>query len=136
MDLINETFEQWMDGNNKPRMIQAVIGGADAFLEVADDPVSQARGFMHVTSIPKNHGIVFVHGEDVEHGYWMRNVTVPLSIAFVSAQGRIMEVIDMQPMSDIIHKPSKPYRYAIEMARGWFRENCANRSCQLPGILI
>jgi uncharacterized membrane protein (UPF0127 family) len=44
---------------------------------------------------------------------------------------RIIEVIDMQP-GVALYKPSKPYRYAVEMPLGWFDDNCKNSSCVIP----
>jgi uncharacterized membrane protein (UPF0127 family) len=113
------------------RTIKAKIGGAIATLEVADKAKDRAKGFMFRESCPKNHGILFLYDASVTTPYTMKNVKIPLSIAMLDENMRIIEVIDMQP-GVALYKPSKPYRYAVEMPFGWFDDNCKNSSCVIP----
>lgn len=53
---------------------------------------------------------------------WMKNTFLPLSVAFVDAQGRIINIEDMQPHSEDNHCAAAPARFALEMNQGWFRE--------------
>lgn len=110
------------------KSIEALIGGASAILEVADTPETRAKGFMFRESCPAHQGILFVYNENVETGYTMENVTIPLSIAFLNENMKIMEVIDMHPGVKL-YTPSQPYRYAIEMPQGWFDQNCNESNC-------
>ncbi len=50
----------------------------------------------------------------------MRNTLIPLSIAWLDANGTIVDIQDMQPQSDDVHVPSAPYVYALEANQGWF----------------
>ena len=53
----------------------------------------------------------------------MRDTHVPLSIAFIGAGGRIQEIRDMQPLDVTIVAPADEYRWALEVAQGWFAAN-------------
>src|SRR5690625_7114703 len=55
--------------------------------------------------------------------FWMKNTYLPLSIAFITAQGSISSMHDMQPKSTDTHCPSEPILYALEMNQGWFEKN-------------
>lgn len=47
---------------------------------------------------------------------------LPLSVAFVDAQGKVINIEDMQPQSEDNHCAAAPARFALEMNLGWFRE--------------
>jgi uncharacterized membrane protein (UPF0127 family) len=110
------------------KIIQANLGGAPATLEVADNDRDRENGFMFRETCPEHHGILFVYKEDVKIGYTMKNVSIPLSLALLDKNMRIIEVIDMQPGADI-YRPSQAYRYAIEMLQGWFDKHCDRSTC-------
>ncbi len=41
-------------------------------------------------------------------------------IAFIDVSGVIVGLDDMQPRTTDIHRPNRPYRYALEVNQGWF----------------
>jgi uncharacterized protein len=92
-------------------------------LEVAADPAARARGLMGRREVPAGTGMVFLYPDDVAEAYWMKNTLVPLSIAFVAADGRVVSVAEMTPCrADPCpsYAPAGPYRYAVELAAGAF----------------
>jgi uncharacterized protein len=92
-------------------------------LEVAADPEARARGLMGRREVPEGTGMVFLYPQDVAEAYWMKNTLVPLSIAFVAADGRVVSVAEMTPcQADPCpsYPPAGPYRYAVELAAGAF----------------
>jgi uncharacterized protein len=92
-------------------------------LEVAADPATRARGLMEREQVPKGTGMVFLYPADVAGAYWMKNTLVPLSIAFVAADGRVVSVAEMTPCKADpcpSYAPAGPYRYAVELAAGSF----------------
>lgn len=96
------------------------IGGISAYVEVASTPEARNRGLMFRESLPVDHGMLFVFEQDNLQCFWMRNTPLPLTIAFIDAQGRIINLGDMQPYSEAEHCPTRPMRYALEMRQGWF----------------
>jgi uncharacterized membrane protein (UPF0127 family) len=92
-------------------------------LEVAADPEARARGLMGRTEVPTGGGMVFLYPADVREAFWMKDTLVPLSIAFVAADGRVVSVAEMAPCrADPCrsYAPGGPYRYAVELAAGAF----------------
>jgi uncharacterized membrane protein (UPF0127 family) len=92
-------------------------------LEVAADPASRARGLMEREQVPPGTGMVFLYPTDVAEAFWMKNTLVPLSIAFVAADGRVVSVAEMTPCKADpcpSYAPAGPYRYAVELAAGSF----------------
>jgi uncharacterized protein len=92
-------------------------------LEVAADPDARARGLMGRRSVPPGSGMVFLYPGDVRESFWMKDTLVPLSIAFVAADGRVVSVAEMTPCTADpcpTYAPAGPYRYAVELAAGAF----------------
>ncbi len=87
----------------------------------ADDP-SRMQGLMFRKSLGQNEGMLFVFDEVTTHCMWMKNTFVPLSVAFLDASARIVNIADMTPQSEESHCASQPARYALEMRLGWFAE--------------
>jgi hypothetical protein len=50
----------------------------------------------------------------------MKNTIIPLSIAFIASDGRIVEIRDMRPNDLNSVKSSRSVRYALEVPQGWF----------------
>lgn len=90
---------------------------------VADEPDLRARGLMQRDRLPDGAGMVFVFPEAAERSFWMKNTTVPLSIAFVGADGRVVDIADMEPCTAEPcprYRSAAPAQYALEVAQGWF----------------
>lgn len=88
--------------------------------EVADRPASRARGLMYRESLADNHGMLFIFDAPSRQCMWMKNTPLPLSVAFIRADGRIANIAQMQPQTETIHCASEDVLYALEMAQGWF----------------
>lgn len=96
-------------------------------VEVADTPNLTTCGLMHRDSLPDNQGMIFVFQTDTNGGFWMKNTRIPLSIAYVSAAGRIVDILEMQPGAGQtnlpVYTPRATYRFAIEANAKWFERN-------------
>lgn len=88
--------------------------------ELAHTPEARQTGLMHRRSMPDNHGMLFVFTHDARHCMWMRNTFLPLSVAFLDADGRILNIEDMTPHTEDSHCAAAPARFALEMNQGWF----------------
>jgi uncharacterized membrane protein (UPF0127 family) len=99
--------------------------------EVASTPASRAQGLMQRRQMALHRGMLFVFTQDAGHCMWMKNTFLPLSVAFLDAQGRIINIADMQPQSEQNHCAVQVARYALEMNAGWF----ARRGIR-PGAVI
>ena len=118
--------------------------GADVKLCVRVEGTEQARerGLMNVGKLPDNEGDLFFWPEygnqDVVAPFWMKDTLIPLSIAFVSADGRVLEEQDMQAESEELHSPKAPYHFAIEANVGWYAKHALSpdATVDLPAALV
>jgi uncharacterized protein len=88
--------------------------------EVAYSDATRQIGLMFRRQMAANHGMLFVFPHDVQECMWMKNTLLPLSVAFIDAQGVIRNIGDMVPQTETPHCSAVPVRYALEMNRGWF----------------
>jgi uncharacterized membrane protein (UPF0127 family) len=94
------------------------IGSKRFTLEVADTTDSRTYGLMRRDSMPADHGMIFVFGEEEPRGFWMKNTRIPLDILYLDARGRVVSVKQMNPY-DLSSTPSDgPAQYAIELNKG------------------
>ncbi len=101
-------------------------GGAepvDVRVEIADDDAERQRGLMERTALAGDAGMLFVFGRERQLSFWMRNTLIPLSIAYIDADGRIVDIEDMEPLDDQTKHPSaEPAQYALEVNQSFFEE--------------
>ncbi|QRM18982.1 DUF192 domain-containing protein [Dechloromonas sp. TW-R-39-2] len=102
--------------------------------EVAANDQNRQVGLMNRKSMPQQHGMLFVFAQNNTHCMWMRNTLLPLSVAFVDADGYIINIEDMQPQTEDNHCARKPARYALEMNLGWFAQRGIKPGSKLNGI--
>lgn len=89
-------------------------------VEVAQTPEERAHGLMGRKHLGKDEGMLFIFEAEDYHGFWMKNTFLPLSIAFIGRDGRIVWIAEMKPLTLDSHDPPKPILYALEMNKGWF----------------
>lgn len=97
------------------------IGSVSIEAEVADDPAEQEAGLMFREKLADGQGMLFVMERPGPAGFWMKNTQIPLSIAYIDADGVIAEIHDLEPFNE------RPVRsiftrvaYALEVPQGWF----------------
>lgn len=92
-------------------------------LEWADVYQEREKGLMERSNLPENSGMMFVFEEPKTYCFWMKNTLIPLSIGFIDAQGRLVQIAHMQPKSLQHHCAKQPVLYALEVNQGWFERN-------------
>lgn len=102
-------------------------------VEVAATPVRRARGLMDRTHLADGAGMLFVFQDAGRHCFWMKNTTLPLSVAFLADDGTIVGTADMQPQTTDLHCASVPVRYALEVKQGDFERHGIRRGMQVSG---
>ncbi|MFZ2267817.1 MAG: DUF192 domain-containing protein [Azonexus sp.] len=102
--------------------------------EVAATDQNRQVGLMQRKSMAAQHGMLFVFTQANTHCMWMRNTLLPLSVAFLDEEGKIINVEDMQPQTEDNHCARRPARYALEMNLGWFSQRGLKAGTRLNGL--
>ncbi len=110
------------------------FGGAVLRAHVADTPDERSHGLMGVTALAADEGMVFVYPRARELTFWMKDTPLPLSIAYIGAEGRVIHVADMQPFDTQLIPSGGAALYAVETRQGWFREHAVEVGAQVLGL--
>jgi uncharacterized membrane protein (UPF0127 family) len=102
--------------------------------EVAANDDTRMRGLMFRKSLEPNQGMLFVFDELSTHCMWMKNTLIPLSVAFIAADGVIVNIADMKPHDETTHCALRPVPYALEMDRGWFATRGLKAGVRITGL--
>ncbi len=101
--------------------------------QVAQTSGQRQIGLMHRKSMPPQEGMLFIFEQPGVQCFWMKNTLLPLTAAFVADDGSIVNLADMEPMSEVSHCSSKPVRYVLEMNQGWFAQKQLKAGSKLSG---
>lgn len=115
-------------------IVELSVGMHRIEAEVAHTDATRRVGLMNRESMPEQRGMVFVFTQDARHCMWMRNTLIPLSVAFLDASGRILNIADMQPLTEDSHCAVGPARFALEMNQGWFKQRGVGEGRRIRGI--
>lgn len=100
-----------------------VIFGADTVLaEVARTPEERERGLMYREGLEDGKGMLFVFPDLQVRSFWMRNTFIPLDVAYMDENLRIVDIQAMSPESDETHPSAEPAMFALEVPMGWFEK--------------
>lgn len=102
--------------------------------EVAYTEAARMHGLAHHQMLPENRGMLFAFRQPGLYGMWMRNTSIPLSVAFLDEQGVIINIAVMEPNTSTRHFPDRPAKYALEVNRGWFAARGIKTGMQVAGI--
>ena len=98
---------------------------------LAQTAEQRQTGLMYRREMAQQEGMLFIFNQASPQCFWMKNTFLPLSIAFLTDDGSIVNMADMKPQSLDGHCSSQPVRFVLEMNQGWF----AKRGIQ-PGFKI
>jgi uncharacterized protein len=100
------------------------VGGRAVTAEVADEPRERETGLMFRKNLAPDSGMLFVMPGPEQAAFWMKNTILPLSVAYISEAGLILEIHDLQPLDERpVPSAFSNIAYALEMEQGWFAKN-------------
>ena len=103
---------------------EVLVGDKKIKAEFALTAPQKEQGLKYRRSLPLNRGRLFGYSSPVRSPFWMKDTHIPLSIAFINEEGRIISIQKMEPDNDQrIYHPPEPFKYALEMNQGWFEKN-------------
>lgn len=100
-------------------------------VEIAETETQRQRGLMQRASLAPDSGMIFLFQQDQKPDdvFWMYNTLIPLSIAFLDAEGVIGSIHNMEPCTSPYpqycpnYAAGVPFRAALEVNRGYFEEH-------------
>jgi uncharacterized membrane protein (UPF0127 family) len=102
--------------------------------QVAATPNQRQIGLMWRKEMPQNEGMLFIFEQPSVQCFWMKNTLLPLTAAFVTDDGSIVNLADMKPQTTDSHCSTKPVRYVLEMNQGWFARRGLSAGSRLGGL--
>ncbi|MBN1835859.1 MAG: DUF192 domain-containing protein [Spirochaetales bacterium] len=107
---------------SKLERIEVEIGGEPFLLEVARTEEEKRTGLMDRNSLGEREGMIFVYEDDQHLAFWMKNTPIPLTLAFLSKDGEILQIEELKPFSLKSVVSERAARYALELPRGALAE--------------
>jgi len=102
--------------------IEVVIRGQSFHIEVARTAEQKQQGLMNRKSLGDREGMIFVYETDQHLAFWMKNTTIPLTLAFLSKDGQIMQIEQLKPLSLKSVVSERAVRYGLELPAGVLEE--------------
>jgi uncharacterized membrane protein (UPF0127 family) len=102
----------------KLQRIVVTIGGERFELEVARTEEQKRQGLMNRKSLGPREGMIFVYESDQHLAFWMKNTSIPLTLAFLSKDGEILQIEELKPLSLKSVVSERAARYAVELPKG------------------
>jgi hypothetical protein len=120
-------------GPQKLSAVKLNAGIHNIVAEVARTPDERSTGLMFRPSLAANEGMLFVFEQPGQQCFWMKNTLIPLSVAFVTDDGAIVNIEHMKPQTLDSHCSTKAVRYVLEMNEGWFARRGIKPGAKLTG---
>ena len=106
----------------EPVCMDAVLVGREGHqrltLEMAATPQARQQGLMGRTDLGPDRGMLFVFPREQVWPFWMANTPLALDIAPLDLDGRILEILDGQPLSTTVMLPMFASRRTLEVRAG------------------
>ena len=98
-------------------------GQARFSIQLADDAQERARGLMHVATMPRSAGMLFVYPRPQAVAFWMRNTLIPLDMIFMDDTGTVQRIhSDAIPGDETPIPGGSAIRFVLEVNGGVARQ--------------
>ena len=91
--------------------------------KVADTPFKLEQGLMFVKHLEPDEGMLFVFRQARRLGFWGKNTLLPLDIAFIDEEHKIIHIDKIEPHCLSQISCQKSCRLALEVLNGFFKNN-------------
>jgi len=103
---------------------QIRIGNETLDVELAETAQQHAKGLRFRQTLAENDGMLFVFPAPQRVSFWMKDASIPLSIAFIQSDGKIIQIRPMQPYDETpVPSLSDSVTYALLVNQGWFERH-------------
>ena len=125
----------WAEGQPQLQLprVQLQAGMHQMQVQVAATPEQRSIGLMHRAEMPQGEGMLFAFEQATQQCFWMKNTLLPLTAAFITDDGTIVNLADMKPQTTDAHCSEQPVRWVLEMNQGWFAKRGIKAGFKLQG---
>jgi uncharacterized membrane protein (UPF0127 family) len=103
---------------------QIQIGTETLDVELAETPQQHAKGLRFRQTLAENAGMLFAFPAPQRVSFWMKDASIPLSIAFIQSDGKIVQIRPMRPYDETpVPSLSDTVAYALLVNQGWFERH-------------
>ena len=110
------------------------IGTHSIRATIANTPQTRARGLMQQNQLCVNCGMLFVFPKAGKQSFWMKGTPLSLAIAFIAADGSILNIAEMQAYTSNTHSSRGDIIYALEMNKSWFADHAIKAGDRVDGL--
>lgn len=125
-------FSEPTEAQPKLPTVKLWLGSEQMDAEMCTTPRQTQTGMMFRKSMGENDGMIFNLGYDQQASFWMKNCFVPLSVAYINAEGVIEEIHPLQIQDETpVASATNNIRFALETPQGWFDKHHIT-----PGMVV
>jgi len=87
-------------------------------IEIAQTPGQLSIGLMGRRELNDKEGMLFIFLSIKQHGIWMKNMMIPLTVAWLDKGFKVIDVKKLAPClrtSCSVYKSSRPAQYVLEL---------------------
>ncbi len=118
----SEASEAVMPAGPGRDLAWVIIGADTVVVEVARTPDERSQGLKDRDFLAAGAGMIFVFDDEEVRSFWMQDTYIPLDIAYLDANARIIDIQQMEPESTRLYTSSGPAMFALEVPQGWFSQ--------------
>jgi hypothetical protein len=108
----------------KLRTIRLWLGPEELSTEMALTEEQVMTGMMFRTNMDEMAGMIFVFSRPTQVSFWMANCPLPLSCAYITPDGAIAEIHDLQSFdTNSVTANSSDIQFVLEVNQGWFKRH-------------
>ncbi|MCV2883627.1 DUF192 domain-containing protein [Aestuariibacter sp. AA17] len=108
---------------NPPKTILIEVNNQPLTVEYASTYEERNKGLMHRKTLCSDCGMLFNFQHSRYASMWMKNTYIPLDVAFIQSDGKILDIKPLSPHDLTPVGSSGEVHYALEMNQGWFEKN-------------
>jgi uncharacterized protein len=106
------------------RTAEIQIGNETLQVELAETSAQQAKGLRFRQTLAEDAGMLFIFPSPRRLTFWMKDASIPLSIAYIQPNGKIVQIRPMQPYDETpVPSLSDAVSYALLVNQGWFERH-------------
>ena len=95
-------------------------------VEIADTALKKAKGLMFRQELEQDKGMLFLFNTTDFHSFWMMNTKISLEAIHFSEEGKIVDIVQMDPCNTNKCKqyvPKVKSKYVLEVNQGFSKRN-------------